>query len=280
MPLITQLPCEIVGAILGNLDHLQFLLLALLACRHFYNSFKESHGVEASILRQQITPALIPYSVTLMEASRLPPPLVASSVLGLLDELYRRPDRLAARLKTFPITMIRNMCLTHDAIHALATDFAISAFNRIPSRNISTGTSTSVALSPLEHFRFCRAFYRVELFYTLFRDGGFQNDPKPWFFSSHPPWENEQLGCVYEYLEARLAEGQKASIKGTRIYWRDLLTPYTALLDVATHDILCGEIWAHYLTSPEDNQWRQIQVDACELMNHLSPFHLFSRQLC
>lgn len=72
MPSVTELPCEIVATILRNLDHLRFLAPALLTCRHFYASFKESHGVETSILRHQTTPALLPYSVALLEASCLP----------------------------------------------------------------------------------------------------------------------------------------------------------------------------------------------------------------
>jgi hypothetical protein len=96
------------------------------------------------------------------------------------------------------------MAGTHDAIHALATDFAASAWTRISS---SPSAPKSMALSPTEYFRFCCAFYRVELFCTLFRSGAFEDDMNPWFFSRHAPWGNEQLGCVYEQLEARFAEG-------------------------------------------------------------------------
>lgn len=207
MPSITQLPCEMVAEILGKLDHLRFLLPALLACRHFYTSFKESHGVEASILRHQITPALLPYAVALAEASRLPRPLAASSVVALLDDLYNRPARLAAQLPTIPRALVQKLGRTHDAIHALATGFATSALDCISPPSVPAGTSTEAALSPLEYFRFCRAFYRVELFYTFFRGGSFESDMNPWFFSRHPPWENEQLGCIYEYLESRFAKG-------------------------------------------------------------------------
>ena len=208
MPLITQLPCEIVATILASLDHLSFLPPTLLACRHFYTSFKESHGIEASILRRQITPALVPHAVALMEASRLPRPFIASSVADLLDDLYNQPACLAARLPMLPPNLIRQMGRTHEAIHALAIDFATSAQDCIPPRDAaSTGASTRIALSSLEYFRFCRAFYRVDLFYSLFRTGSFGDSMNPWFFSRHPPWENEQLGCIYEYLDARFARG-------------------------------------------------------------------------
>ena len=203
MPAITDLPCEMVGTILGNLDHLRFLPPASLTCRHFYTSFKESHGVEASILRHQITPALLPYAVAVMEASRLPRPLVASSVVGLLDELYRSPARLMARVFALPLPILRSMGRTHDIIVAFATGFATNAWQRI-----SPSTTASVALSPSEYFRFCRAFYWVELFYTLFRNPGFEDSLNPWFFWRHHPWENEQLASAYEYLEESLAKGE------------------------------------------------------------------------
>jgi hypothetical protein len=39
-----------------------------------------------------------------------------------------------------------------------------------------------------------------------------------WFLRRQPPWENEQLGCVYDYLEAKLREGESGGYpkhKGT-----------------------------------------------------------------
>ncbi len=202
MPSITELPCEIVGIILRNLDHLRFLPPALLACRHFSTSFKESHGVEASILRRQITPALLPHAVAVMEASRLPRPLDASFVVALLDELYRSPARLAAHVSGLPPPVLRSMSRKHDAIHAFATGFATSAWHRI-----SPSATASVVLSPTEYFRFCRAFYRIELFYALFRDSEFELSTNLLFFWRHHPWENEQLASGYEYLEERFAQG-------------------------------------------------------------------------
>ncbi len=203
MPCITELPCEIVGTILKNLDHLRSLPAALLTCRHFYTSFKESHGVEVSILRNQITPALLPHAVALMEASRLPRPIAASSVISLLDELYRSPASLVARVSALPLPVVRSMGRTHDAIHALATGFATSAWQRI-----SASPTTSVVLSPTEYFRFCRDFYRVDLFYTLFRDGGFDDPVNPSFLRRHHPWEDEQLASAYDYLEESFAQGE------------------------------------------------------------------------
>ena len=131
-----------------------------------------------------------------MEASRLPRPRAARSIVDLLDELNRSPTRLAARVSVLSPPVLRSMGRTHDAIHALATGFATSAWQRI-----SSPSTTSVVLSPTEYFRFCRAFYRVELFYTLFRDSNHEGHLNLLFFGRLHPRENEQLASVYEYLE-------------------------------------------------------------------------------
>lgn len=173
-------------------------------------AFKENHGVDGSVVRPQITRALLPEAIALMEASRLPRPLVGSSVIALLNKLYSRPDRLAACVSQLPTSLVQQINYTYDAMDAMATDYAACALKRISPRG--RDTSTSVQLSPTEHFRFRRAFYRVELFYTLFRCGSFADDLNRWFFSRHPPWENEQLGCVERYLGTRLDQGSLASL--------------------------------------------------------------------
>ncbi|GAB1311794.1 hypothetical protein MFIFM68171_02004 [Madurella fahalii] len=165
-------------------------------------SFKENQGVDASIIRPQVTPALLPYAIALIEASRLPRPLVGSSVMALLNKLYSRPDRRAACVLQLPTGIVQQINNTYDAMDAMATDFAACALNRISPRG--RATLTSVPLSPAEHFRFCRAFYRVELFYTLSQCRKFADYTNRWFFWRHPPWENEQLGCVDRYIGTRL----------------------------------------------------------------------------
>ena len=79
------------------------------------------------------------------------------------------------------------------------------ALERISLRN--GAVSTGLPLSSPELFRFCRAFYRVELYYTLFRDDRFADDVNRWFFWRQPAWENEQLGCICSYLDAKLDQG-------------------------------------------------------------------------
>jgi hypothetical protein len=201
MPLAIKLPCKVVSPM--KLARRWLLAPLAPACRRFFN---EGHGMGPSDIGGQIKPnTLLPYAVALVDASQLPRPLVGNSVNALLDDLYYRPARLAVRAPQLPTSLLRQMIYTHSAILASATDFAALALERISLRD--GAISTSLSLSPAELFRFCRAFYRVELFYTLFRGGALADHVNPWFFWRQPPWENDQLGCIYCYLDAKLDQG-------------------------------------------------------------------------
>jgi hypothetical protein len=140
-----------------------------------------------------------------MEALRLPRPLAGASVMALLDKLYSQRDHFSTYVPQLSTGHVQQIHSTYYAIDAMATDFAVCALERIsPKGRVG---SANTPLSPAEHFRFRRAFYRVELFYTLFRCGAFDDNMNCWFFSRYPPWENEQLGCVSQYLRARLDQG-------------------------------------------------------------------------
>lgn len=213
---ISDLPCEVVASILRNLDDLQCLGQALLVSRHFYASFKQSHGIEATIIGRQVGPALLPYAAAVSDALYSPQPQRANSVQNLLDTLYNEPDRLTNRLSAKPSRILRSIGCVYSICHSLAMDYAATAWRRLPHQDTSgRQEEESLTLSPEEHFRFCRAFYRVELLYSLFRAREveeFQEETsmqsiRCLFFSRHPPWENEQLGCVLDYLEAKFVEG-------------------------------------------------------------------------
>ncbi|KAH0424227.1 hypothetical protein CcaCcLH18_11663 [Colletotrichum camelliae] len=241
MTLITDIPCELIASILRSLDDLRSLTPALLSCRHIYSSYKQSPNIAAAILRQHVTPALLPYAVAASEAYSLPRPRDGDTIQGLLNTLYEEPMSLADRLTSLPITTLMGMSRTHNGILALTTDFANDAWNRL--RQADDSLPATVSLSTTEQFRFHRAFYRIQMFYGLFAGKSsnpntvFEENVNRWFFSKHPLWENEQLGCIHDFLEARLA---KASI------------------DVLAHDVNFGEFSVDYLTAGEENIYRQM----------------------
>lgn len=208
---ITSLSCEIVASILRNLDNVRFLTPTLLACRHFYSSFKESPSIELEILRRQIPSDLLPESVALMEVSRLPRPYTASSIRGLLKDLYQERDQMSNEIGLLPLSFILRMGYNYDIIHSLVMEFAKDAWGLLShGRQEMLG---DFLLSSTEYVRFCRAFYRADLLLYLFR--GEKQKHRSEFetilnseFSYHPPWEDEQLGCVHDFLEKRFSQGK------------------------------------------------------------------------
>ncbi|KAK3900671.1 hypothetical protein C8A05DRAFT_17042 [Staphylotrichum tortipilum] len=186
-----------------ELARCQFLVFPATTCYQRFSNKSLGMGASSTRISNQITTnVLLPYAVALTEALQLPRSLVDSLVSALLDELYCRPARLAARAPHLPASLVRRMGHTHSTMLALATNFAARALNHIyPGGG---PVSTSLPLPTSEHFRFSHAFYRIELFYTLFLGHLFTNDANCCFFRRQAPWENEQLGCVHGYLVAKL----------------------------------------------------------------------------
>ncbi|KAI0555380.1 hypothetical protein F4679DRAFT_166559 [Xylaria curta] len=242
MTAITRLPCEIIAGIFRQLDHIQSLLPSILTCRHFYLSYKESPSLALDILHHQISPALLPYCIAVLEASRTT--RKRSSIQQRLDTLYDEPAVLTRRLHDIPLSGLIEMEVTHDLVKNFADAFALDAWSLLLSHRPvqGQGQSDGLVLSPTEQFRFYRALYRVELFLKLFRGDPtqvsslFEDEQVDMFLSRHPPWVNEQLGCVHDYIEKRFSQASR---------------------DVLAHDIEFGELNIDYITNGPENQWKQ-----------------------
>ncbi|KAI1400817.1 hypothetical protein F4819DRAFT_460077 [Hypoxylon fuscum] len=238
MSTFKTIPCEIMISVLHELGNVRFLLPSLLTCRHVYSCFKENPGVAAEILQHQIPPAIIPYSIAVLEASHLS---LRNKTLvhELLETLYTQPSKFTERLRTMPVPLLTRMGHIHGVIHDLATDFASSAWTRL-SKDQGSEVAGSLVLSPSEYLRFCRAFYRVELYFCLFRSRtSLTSVPfhEHRFFSNQPPWEKEQLASVQDFLDLKLSKASH---------------------DVLAHDVEFGELGIDYITTGDDNHFRQL----------------------
>ncbi|KAH8688370.1 hypothetical protein BGZ61DRAFT_41692 [Ilyonectria robusta] len=240
---ITSLPCEIVVSIFRNLDDVRCISSVLLTCRYFYACYNERPSIGAEILRRRIPSALLPYSVALIEASRHPFLPAVGAVLQLLHDLYEHPDQMANKLHSLPISGLLELGHIHVIIDTLVNDFATDAWKLLCQE--AEDFPTSVSLSSTEYLRFCRAFYRAELFFrvyrganqtTLERIGGAE---ARLFFSRVAPWENEQLGCVYDFLDKRFSHAAR---------------------DVLAHDVEFGEYNIDYLSIGSENEWTQCSI--------------------
>ncbi|EPE32077.1 hypothetical protein GLAREA_12159 [Glarea lozoyensis ATCC 20868] len=235
MSTIANLPLELIAAVLQKLDNVHSLLSSLLTCRAFYSSFQEYPSlIRAEVFRRQLTPALIPYSVAVMEASRIPRPHSDASIQALLATLYDEPEELTApaRFNQIPEPYLLEMIRTQVIIERFVNDYATEAWSLLEKED--PNLPSNVMLSEAEHTRFCRAFYRLELFSTLFPSSinGADSYRKGtnWFMSRYSPWESEQITSIYYFLKEKVIE---------------------ASVDTIAHDIELGE----YMTSYLDFDW-------------------------
>ncbi|KAM3064801.1 hypothetical protein ACMFMG_008718 [Clarireedia jacksonii] len=207
---VADLPCEVIASILKNLDNIHSVLPCILVSRKFYLSYQEHPSIKKEIVINHITPSLLPYAVAVRAASHLPKPLSAASIDKILDIIYAPQAQLNAHqgLDEMILDDLLHMVRMHDIIQNLVIEFADSAWSILSPDDTDLSTS--------EYFRFSRAFYRFELLCSLF---SYQSPlfsdledskAKSQFLSRHAPWENEQIGCIHDFLERKMSKGQWA----------------------------------------------------------------------
>ncbi|KND93678.1 hypothetical protein TOPH_01416 [Tolypocladium ophioglossoides CBS 100239] len=86
----------------------------------------------------------------------------------------------------------------HFYVDGLAKKFAMAALTKRP-------LNRSKSIARQEICRIERALYRFEIYCNLFRESrkaqsSVYGEQKRLFFANFAPWENEQLGCIHDFL--------------------------------------------------------------------------------
>lgn len=209
-----SLPIEVVALILENLGSVKNLAVVLLSCKRFYAAFHARPSLVADILGQHMPDSLLFYAITADAAACLRHPLSLPVIEAFFHDYFEDPRSfpLVAKPRTMSLTVAKRLEATHDAVGFLVTQYARGAWQANFPSNPAMGYD--VDLSETEYFRLCRAFYRVETFYNVFRQDqhgmGSQvhrGHEDVLFFSQHSPWEREQMACVHRFLEASFSQG-------------------------------------------------------------------------
>ncbi|KAI5457634.1 hypothetical protein BGZ63DRAFT_427671 [Mariannaea sp. PMI_226] len=207
MAVILNLPCEIIAMILRNLESVRDLVSPVLTCRHFYYSFLAHPDILANLMRDTIPENLLRYSVAAAEAMHYADSPSDDTVAEFVDALLHHTDQATGKLRSLPLGRALKMEQTYTVVDALVHDFASEDWKRFSGSNSEMAQDSQ--LSGAEYFRFCRTFYRLEMYIGLFRDKGshssssqrINNREYLLYLSRLSPWEHEQLISVYDYLE-------------------------------------------------------------------------------
>lgn len=258
-----QMPLHLISLILSELDSMQSLGCAILSHSSVYAAFNENpKTVMFRILLNQIPPNLMVYAAITYEASleeyrstrKLhelfswvsdhrniePPYFYEDSYLRMkLEDRSSGPAFAASLSKT-------HMLVEHFTDRYLSDTLPLAARDLFEQSQINTERP-----SENEVFRIRRAFYRFQLHCNMTcgeddnpdSDGQEDDEDDPvgrdrayLFFLHFPPWVNEQLACIQDYLEGLLSK---------------------AFDEVASHDIEWGAKSVDWISNRICSEYKQ-----------------------
>lgn len=204
-----KMSVEIVRMILSALPDVSSLQTTVFSCPLFYRAFWEAENtIITQILTKQIHDDVIGIATVTLESSYLdsinPDPESRQALLQFVDKRLRL--RQSPLPRKWLLSDAARLGRLHCAVEWLADTFVTECFARKPL------TSSDAPATTLEVRRIQRALYRFEIYCNLFRPGppargsGRQRDPlfyrqqKQLFFENFAQLENEQLGCIHDFL--------------------------------------------------------------------------------
>ncbi|KAL3302127.1 major facilitator superfamily transporter multidrug resistance [Colletotrichum asianum] len=246
MASITDLPRELIGAIVAEVSTLQDLDNLMRASRCFLQAVHAWPAIPHIVLRRQLLmelpSGLMAYAIGIVEAGNLPRPRSSKhagrAMSRVLYQVAHDPDHSLNLVSTLCFNDLIKIRNTHKTILSLANAMARDAWKML--RDVDGVVSGDLILSGREHQRITKAIYETELLSTVFGDESWETADLDVFYgadgdiylASKTPWEIEAIGCVLDFFEKRLFE---------------------VALDVFTHDVEFGWSSFDYVRRGSDN---------------------------
>ncbi|KAJ4177747.1 hypothetical protein NW767_014896 [Fusarium falciforme] len=208
---LESLPLHVISQILEHLGTIQQLGMTVLSHRVFYIAFRDNiHSVAGGILTRQAPEHLLPFAVTLRESEQIKPGdhEAISQFLPRFEAAVLDPAATLASLNKLSLSDYADLSRTYAAVESLRRGISKDTIHLVNK----FGIHQSPILSQSESFRLDRAFFRYQIMCNWFcpPDASSQQDELEElvekYFSMFSPWVNEQLVCVYAYLERKVRE--------------------------------------------------------------------------
>ncbi|KAF5532407.1 hypothetical protein FMEXI_12457 [Fusarium mexicanum] len=256
MASILSLPLHLIADILCLLHNIQDLPPILLSHRIFYSALLDTPSLPVDIIRSQIPDNLLPLAFTAFKSQKSVRETSSISVEEFLTHCYNNSMRnVDGSQLHLTVGEAVEVVRVNDALSGLRDEFALCSLRKLHGVNQDKPIESGQGLSPDECYRISRAFYRFQIHRNLFldkeqeidlfpsyddeeeEDSSSDNELKKLFFDRHSPWVNEQLACVYDFLETRLTGVMLTILSATPAYrqvvangvqWGDNLTEWLA----------------------------------------------------
>ncbi|KAJ9418490.1 hypothetical protein QL093DRAFT_2102502 [Fusarium oxysporum] len=199
MASILSLPLHLIADILRLLDNIQELPPILLSHRIFYSALLDTPSLPVDIIRNHIPDNLLPLAFTAFKSQTQ-----IHLTLGEALEVAR----------------------VNDALSGLRDEFALCSLRKLHGVNQDEPMASDHGPLSWRILSYLSCIYRFQIYRNLFLDKeqeinlfpsydedededlSSDNELKKLFFDRHSPWVNEQLACVYDFLETRLTGGK------------------------------------------------------------------------
>lgn len=210
---LEDLAVELKLALLLNLPNLSDLQSLVHASPLYHSVYRtDRYGILQRVLLNELDQRSFQYILNIGRALNIrhKRPEAKEEILKFL-EVFKNSD-------IEPASELQAVFLRHGPRLAriqLSVEFAMHDFcTSVISKHPTTGEplEEDVILSPTERARISRAFYRCQIFCIVFREDlylphvDFNITEKSFLFLNlFPPWENEEIACVVDYMKRKYA---------------------------------------------------------------------------
>lgn len=224
-PIFMRLPLHLVGMILMQLDDMQTLGSAILSHSLLYASYQDFgvHKVTLSVLENQIPRDVMPYAIMAFRAQNVDHTNEEACRRVLRSRRCRRQglrplewflkhglDAEKDAVPTFAVALRK----THLVVQHFCDRFiqrTLPLAQEFLGKDLTCSHPSLITASDKEIYRVQKALYRFQVFCDLrnrYRSDPYSENVRDNYTSplqvilrDCSPWVNEQLACIYDFLE-------------------------------------------------------------------------------
>lgn len=225
---LEQLPAELQQMILSALPDFESLQAAILCSSTIHAAFTSAEAtVTSRILSNQVDSDVMPEAFAALRSLHLSEPGQPRT-----SEFYYQfaAKHLQQRCQPSALSGLHDalrIVVLHNCIRTWAAKFADATLKTMREETMYERVepdpydSIQIDATDSEMERIERAFYRLEIYCSLFSGGLLRRavhldlffaDVRRVFCSNFAPWENEQMACVMDFLVRIMSQGRKTFI--------------------------------------------------------------------
>ena len=204
---LASLPTEPAQAILSFSPDSFTLRALILSANSFYRAFLTGQNlILNAVLHNEYSESVLVDAMAAVMSSHVQP----RNKKEIEEFLYQYQPELQPVPESWSLSDSLRLSRIHCSVRYFAADYAATLVMN-PVTGVRDGYPMTLTLTETDRIE--RALYRFEIACNLFRETdvmagtmrGDMQEQQHIFLRKFAPWENEQFGCIYDYLWRRLS---------------------------------------------------------------------------